>query len=88
MGDVRTFVGLDVHDRQTLVGVLDPVTGEIGTQRIDGPPEAALAFLGEFPGRVLAVYEAGPTGFALARAATAQGARGQGVFAAVDPAPE
>jgi len=72
VGEVRTFVGLDVHDRQTRVGVLDPATGEVATQRIDGPPEAALGYLSALPGRVLAVYEAGPTGFALARAAAAQ----------------
>jgi hypothetical protein len=39
--NVRTFVGLDVHDRQTHAGVLDAVSGEVRVQRVDGPPEAA-----------------------------------------------
>jgi transposase len=73
VANVRAFVGLDVHDRQTHAGVLDAVSGEVRVQRIDGPPEVALEFLSGLPGRVVAVYEAGPSGFALARAAAARG---------------
>lgn len=73
MQDVRAFVGLDVHDRQTHAGVLVPETGEVWSRRVEGPPEAAVDFLRGVPGRVLGVYEAGPSGFVLARAAAAEG---------------
>lgn len=40
---------------------------------IHGPPTAAIEWLQSLPGPVRAVYEAGPTGFGLARAARAAG---------------
>lgn len=66
-------VGLDVHARQTHAAVLDPTTGEVGTRRLQGPPRVALDLLASLGAGTTAVYEAGPTGFALARAAAERG---------------
>jgi transposase len=73
MPQVTPFVGLDVHARQTHAGVLDPTTGELWRRRLRGDPLVALGFLQALGPRPLAVYEAGPTGFALARAAAERG---------------
>src|SRR5215218_7158271 len=68
------LVGLDVHQAQTVAAVLDPVSGELRLQRLRGAPlEVVPAFLERLERPVRAVYEAGPTGFGLARAATARG---------------
>jgi transposase len=64
-----TLVGLDVHVRQTHAAVLDPATGELGVRRLQMPPEEVMSFLQQLGPAVRAVYEAGPTGFGLARAA-------------------
>jgi transposase len=68
-----TFVGLDVHANQTHGAALRPATGELERRRIAGPPEAALEWLGQLGPDLLAVYEAGPTGFALARESRQRG---------------
>jgi transposase len=62
------LVGLDVHARQTHAAVLDPRSGEIGVSRLRVAPEEVVSFLGQLV-PVMAVYEAGPTGFGLARRA-------------------
>jgi hypothetical protein len=68
------LVGLDVHARQTHAAVLDAGSGEVGVSRVMGAPESAVVpFLERLPEPVLAVYEAGPTGFALARVARERG---------------
>ncbi|MGH2803340.1 MAG: IS110 family transposase [Thermoleophilaceae bacterium] len=66
-------VGLDVHANQTHRAMLDLATGELKRRRIDGPPERALDDLAQFGEGLIAVYEAGPTGFGLARAAIERG---------------
>jgi transposase len=64
------LVGLDVHARQTHATVLDRESGELAARRLRGAPEeAVLPFLERLRRPVLAVYEAGPTGFGLAREA-------------------
>src|SRR5919202_452147 len=68
-----TLVGLDVHARQTHAAILDPVSGELRVSRLRMPPVEVAAFLERLGPRTLAVYEAGPTGFGLARAATGDG---------------
>jgi transposase len=68
-----TLVGLDVHARQTYAAVLVPETGELRCCRLRMAPEEVVSFLAGLPGPVLAVYEAGPTGFGLARAAAERG---------------
>jgi transposase len=64
----RTSVGLDVHARSTVAWGLDGHTGEIFTERLVPDPAAVLAWLERLPGPVAVAYEAGPTGFGLARA--------------------
>src|SRR5512139_1410395 len=73
MTGTMTFVGLDVHANQTHGAALRPATGEFERRRITGPPEAALDWLEQLRPELLAVYEAGPTGFALAREARQRG---------------
>ena len=69
MADSISLVGLDVHAAQTHAAVLDLASGELRRVRLRVPPGDVVAFLAQLPGRVRAVYEAGPTGFALARSA-------------------
>jgi transposase len=68
-----TLVGLDVHARQTHAAVLDPATGELGVSKLVMPPAEVTSFLEGLGPAVRAVYEAGPTGFGLARAARERG---------------
>jgi transposase len=63
----RTFVGRDVHARSVVACALDDVTGEFTRARLVPQPEVILAWLRALPGPVAVVYEAGPTGFGLAR---------------------
>jgi transposase len=74
MSESMALVGLDVHLAQSVAAVLDPLTGELRVERLRGAPAVVVPGFLEGLGRpVRAVYEAGPTGFALARAATARG---------------
>jgi transposase len=68
-----TLVGLDVHARQTHAAILDPASGELRVSRLRMPAVEVAAFLEGLGPRTLAVYEAGPTGFGLARAAAERG---------------
>lgn len=68
-----SLVGLDVHASQTHAAVLDTMSGELRGVRLRMPPIAVVEFLSSLPGPVRAVYEAGPTGFGLARAAAERG---------------
>jgi len=73
MSESMALVGLDVHQAQTVAAVLDPLSGELRVQRLRGEPVAVVpAFLEGLHRPVRAVYEAGPTGFGLARAAAAR----------------
>src|SRR5919204_2327468 len=67
------LVGLDVHVRQTHAAVLDPATGQLGVSKLRMPPVEVVGFLEGLGPGVRAVYEAGPTGFGLARAARERG---------------
>lgn len=76
MFDQRTAIGLDVHARSVRAAALDTSTGELieaklppGNEQITGWVEGIAAEHGP----VAAVYEAGPTGFGLARALAAAG---------------
>jgi transposase len=74
MSESMTLVGLDVHKAQTVAALLDPATGELSVQRLRGEPERVVpVFLEELDRPVRAVYEAGPTGFVLARVAEQRG---------------
>src|SRR3954465_14814809 len=67
-----SLVGLDVHARQTHAAVLVPDSGEVRVSVLRMAPAEVVGFL-EGLGTVRAVYEAGPTGFGLARAARERG---------------
>ena len=69
----RTSVGLDVHARSVVACALDGDTGEVFQRRLTPDHGEIVAWLGDLPGPVAVTYEAGPTGFGLARALTAAG---------------
>ena len=69
MSDGICFAGLDVHARKTAGAAVRLGSGEVFRAQIAGSPVAAIEWLQTLPGPVRAVYEAGPTGFGLARAA-------------------
>ena len=71
----RTSVGLDVHARSIVACGLDTVTGRVVRQRLVPSAESVLGWLRELPAPVAVAYEAGPTGFELARQLTAAGVR-------------
>ena len=66
-------VGLDVHAKETTAVLLDAATGELRVQRISGRPEQVLGWLATLEQPFQAVYEAGPTGYGLARRAAERG---------------
>ena len=71
----RTCVGLDVHARSVVACAIDGVVGEVRTQRVSPETEAVVGWVRALPGSVAVAYEAGPTGFGLARALAAAGVR-------------
>lgn len=73
MADGIRWVGLDVHANMTAGAVFDTSTGEVRSRSMPGRPHEVLPWLLELPGPVRAVYEAGPTGYGLARRARAAG---------------
>lgn len=68
-----TSVALDVHARSTQATSIDTVTGEVARARLSADVDEVVRYLAAFPSPVKACYEAGPTGFGLARAAIAAG---------------
>jgi transposase len=62
-----------VHARESTLAIFDQATGEVTTKRVVGRPHELLPWLRavERPARM--VYEAGPTGYGLARRARAEG---------------
>ena len=73
----RTSVGLDVHARSVVAAAIDGVTGEVFRARLSPDHEQVLGWVGRLPGPAAVTYEAGPTGFGLARAMSAAGVRCQ-----------
>ncbi len=73
MPDGIRWVGLDVHARESTLAIFDQATGEVLTRRVAGRPHELLPWLRavERPARM--VYEAGPTGYGLARRGRAEG---------------
>lgn len=71
----RTSVGLDVHARSVVAAAIDGVTGELTQTRLTPSHEHIRSWIGGLPGPVAVAYEAGPTGFGLARSLTAAGIR-------------
>lgn len=73
MQQTSKWVGLDVHARQSRVAVLDQRSGELWSRRFGLPSVELTSFLAALGPGMRAVYEAGPTGFGLARAAAEWG---------------
>jgi transposase len=69
----RTSVGLDVHARSVAGCGLDGDTGEVFQRRLTPDYQEILDWLGSLPSPVAVTYEAGPTGFGLARFLVAAG---------------
>jgi transposase len=67
------LVGLDVHARQTHAAILHLESGELAVSKLQGPPLEVVGVLERLGAGVVAVYEAGPTGFGLARAGRERG---------------
>jgi transposase len=63
----RTSVGLDVHARSVVACGLDGDTGEVFERRLTADHGEVLEWIQSLPQPVAVVYEAGPTGFGLAR---------------------
>jgi transposase len=63
----RTSVGLDVHARSVVACGLDGETGEVFERRLTPNHQEILEWVGGLPRPVAVTYEAGPTGFGLAR---------------------
>jgi transposase len=68
-----TFVGLDVHARSVVAGLIDEDTGEVRVTRAPHRTGELVGWLEGLAGPVQVTYEAGPTGFGLARALAAAG---------------
>ena len=63
----RTFVGLDVHAWSVTGHALDGLTGEFWRRKLTPDPADVFSWLQGLPQPVKVVYEAGPTGYGLAR---------------------
>jgi transposase len=68
-----SWVGLDVHARSVIAGVLEAESGELRSRRAPTVVTETVAWLQQLPAPVRVAYEAGPSGFGLARACAAAG---------------
>ncbi len=68
MAQVRSWAGLDVHARSVLAVTVDASTGELRTRRLPGTTSEVVEFCASLLGPTRVAYEAGPTGYGLARA--------------------
>jgi len=68
-----SWVGLDVHARSTVAGVLDGLSGELRVRRVPPGSGQTVEWLRALPRPVRVAYEAGPTGYGLARACAEMG---------------
>jgi transposase len=71
----RTTVGLDVHARSVVAEAVDWDSGQVFSDRLVPQTGAVLEWVAGLPGPVAVTYEAGPTGFGLARAFAGAGVR-------------
>ena len=67
MAKARSLVGLDVHAAKIVTAVLDADTGELEVLVMNGDNGGAAAFCAGLPRPVRVAYEAGLTGYPLAR---------------------
>src|SRR5436305_1416097 len=68
-----SWVGLDVHARSVVAGVSDQGSGEVRARRVPPGNAGTVAWLKTLPAPLRVVYEAGPTGYGLARACAEAG---------------
>jgi transposase len=73
VADGIRWVGLDVHAHESTVAIFDQATGELTCRRVVGRPHELMGVLRAVPRPARMVYEAGPTGYGLARRARAVG---------------
>src|SRR3954463_9773840 len=73
MAQVRSWAGLDVHAAKVVAAVADTGSGELRVQRLPGSTAKVVEFCAALPRPAKITYEAGPTGFGLARALEAEG---------------
>ena len=67
MAKARSLVGLDVHATKIVAAVLDAQTGQVQHFRLGGDVAEAAGLCAGLARPVRATYEAGPTGYGLAR---------------------
>lgn len=67
MTKARSLVGLDVHATKIVAAVLDAESGELSWFALRGDVREAAGLCAGLPRPVRAAYEAGPTGYGLAR---------------------
>src|SRR3989442_2796295 len=68
-----SWVGLDVHARSVVAGVIDQGSGEVRSLRLPPGNEGTVAWLKTLPAPVRVVYGAWRTGYGLARACAGGG---------------
>ncbi len=73
MAQVRSWAGLDVHASKVVAATVDSESGELRIGRLSGRTSEVVEFCAGLPGPTRVAYEAGPTGFGLARALWAAG---------------
>ena len=73
MAKARTLVGLDVHATKIVAAALDAETGQVQWFRLGGDVGEAAGLCAGLPAPVRAAYEAGPTGYGLARELSRRG---------------
>jgi hypothetical protein len=69
----RTSVGLDVHTRSVAACGIDGQAGEVWERRLAADHGEITEWIRTLPPPVAVTYEAGPTGFGLARSLAAAG---------------
>ena len=73
MAQAKTWAAFDVHVSGVVAATLERDSGEVRVRRLPGRSDAVAAFAASLPGPARATYEAGPTGFVLARKLEAVG---------------
>ena len=73
MRNYRTSVGLDVHARSVVACGLDGDTGEVFERRLTPDHGEIREWITSLPGPAAVAYEAGPTGYGLARSLLSAG---------------
>jgi transposase len=73
MAKAKTLVGLDVHATRIVAAVLDAESGELRMFGMTGDAGEAAGFCAGLPRPVRVAYEAGPTGYGLARELSKRG---------------